>query len=127
MSEPLPPYNFLWSDGCSLAPFFPLPMRKRFQSRMVKVVANDPELARRMRFACLIHDRAYYYGGTELMREIADRNLRDRWRDAGAPSWFCWLGYRAVRLWGGPCFKQAGVSWSYGGSRFRYEKDGQGV
>ncbi len=70
---------------------------------------------------CVVHDRAYYYGGSPEDRVAADEALRVGLIAAGMPAWkarFYWLG---VRLGGMPYWRVKGVSWSFGGGHFRYE------
>ena len=126
MSKPsrLPPYDVTMSDGCSLAPFLPLVIRPKVQDWMIRIIAGNLKRARRMRSACVIHDAAYYYGGTPAQRLATDKALRASWRVAGAPYWFRFIGYRAVRFWGRPHFRQSGVSWAYGKKRFKFDDPG---
>lgn len=116
----LPAYDPLWSDGCSLAPFLPERWRSRFQDWTLGIIANDPELAREMRYICEAHDKAYYYGGTKDQRLKADKEMRAKMKQIGAPYWFRHAAFRAIRMFGGPSWQISGVSWSYGGSFCKY-------
>ena len=115
----LPDYNPTWSDGCTIAPLIPEKQRKRFQMWMVNAI-NSEDVAISLHLACVAHDHAYYYGGSVEDRLAADKLFLEQMKEAGAPFWFRHAAYRAVRMWGGPSWRQKGVSWSYGGSYFKY-------
>lgn len=115
----LPSYDPTWSDGCTIAPLIPEKQRKRFQMWMVNAI-NSEDVAIALHLACVVHDHAYYYGGSVEDRLAADKLFLEQMKEAGAPFWFRHAAYRAVRMWGGPKWRQQGVSWSYGGSYFRY-------
>ena len=116
----LPSYDPAWSDGCTLSPFLPVALRRPFQKWMIRALASDLDVARKMRYACETHDMWYYFGGSVEERLAADKRLLQDWKEAGAPYMLRNAAYRAVRMWGGPKWRQGGVSWSYGGSYFRY-------
>jgi len=81
----LPSYDPAWSDGCTLSPFLPTELRRPFQQWMIKCLACDPDVARKMRYACETHDMKYYFGGCVEDRLAADKALLQDWKDAGAP------------------------------------------
>lgn len=101
--RPLPPWSDRMSDGCSIppiaAPFFPV---------------TPAETA-----CCVIHDRAYYFGGRLEDRRQADAALAQCWIGAGMDETKAALGYTAVELGGGPEGRLS-YSWAYGGKVFRY-------
>jgi hypothetical protein len=116
----LPPFDRDDTDGCSLAPFLPARLRPRFQRQVLKIIAKGRAQEIAMHAACVIHDEWYYYGGTRKQRKEGDLLVRQLWKLAGAPLWFREMGYRAIRLFGGPGKCCEGVSWAYGGSFFQY-------
>ena len=102
----LPPWDDSMSDGCSV------PRWLRFA-----IPLETPE----EQAVCRTHDRAYYYGGTARERAIADATfllglLASSMEVSAAERY-----YQAVRLFGGPEWKQKGVSWAFGGERFCYD------
>jgi hypothetical protein len=117
MSEPrtLPPWDPNTSDGCSALPFGRQAARLRVNMFLFR---DKPEA----RAACEAHDEAYYYGGTEEDRLLSDNVLLKAWEEAGV-SWFVrTLGYRLIRLFGGPGARTTGVSWAFGGEYFQYSE-----
>lgn len=116
MSDPrtLPPWDPNTSDGCSALPVGSLATRMRFNAFLFR--NHTPEA----RAACEAHDEAYYYGGSEEDRLLADNVMLKAWEEAGV-SWFTrTLAYRLIRLFGGPDARTPGVSWSFGGEFFQY-------
>jgi hypothetical protein len=83
-----PPFDPAMSDGCSIPSWL---------RRYMPILDSQCEECRTF---CVEHDEAYYNGGTEFDREVADRTLRDAvepvigWR--WAQEW-----YVALRLYGG--------------------------
>ena len=73
--------------------------------------------------ACLAHDEAYYYGGSEADRLAADDALVAAWKEAGVPAFVRTLGYRAIRIFGGPAARTPGISWAFGGEYFQYSDE----
>lgn len=114
------PWSPEMSDGCSILPFLPPALRRQFSEWAIPQVAENPHLAE---LACKMHDREYYYGGPPELRKTADRDLRRNWINAGVPRFKVEMGYRLIRLFGGPSWKREGVSWAFGGSRFRYSEE----
>lgn len=103
----LPRWNPAWSDGCSV----PAWLRGR-------VPLESPEAQR----VCQEHDHTYYLGGSELDRLRADLTfalalLDTREREVTERY------YIAVRIGGGPKARVPGVSWAWGGERFRYDPE----
>ncbi len=102
---PLPPpgphlaaWTDAMSDGCS-AP----------KLAGVRVVAFTPaETA-----CCVVHDKAYYYGGTATARLAADRALRACFVRAGSGTIRSEKAFLAVRAAGGPEWMQP-YSWDFG-------------
>lgn len=86
-----PPFDPAMSDGCSVPPLL---------QRLVPTLKRQCERAD-VRAACLRHDEAYYYGGSELDRMNADqalyRMLCPLIGDVWALEW-----YAAVRAGGYP-------------------------
>jgi len=95
----LPPWDDSMSDGCSFSPD-----------------VNDG-----VRAACTIHDKAYYYGGSEQDRLAADDKFREDLVRADMWRWVASIYYRGVRTFGGPGLRLKGVSWSFGGEYFAYD------
>lgn len=107
MSEPLPPWDPAWSDGCSvpawLKPLFP----------------ETPAV----RACCERHDGKYYKGGTKKQRLLADIALLVEWLDTGDVTVEqAEAGFNAVRAGGGPEWRVRRVSWAFGGERFVYDE-----
>lgn len=117
--EIIEPWGPERSDGCSILPFLPARLRRRFSEWAVERVVDQPDL---VEAACERHDRIYYHGGSRDRRRRADATLRKAWIAAGVPRFVAWLGYRLIRAFGGPGWRRDGVSWAFGGRRFRYSK-----
>ncbi len=98
----VPPWSPSMSDGCTNAP--------------------DAGWWGVHRECCLEHDRVYYYGGNRVDRLDADRALFSCLLVRGMPAPIAWLYFRAVRVFGHPCRRRAGVSWAWGGRRFKYSR-----
>lgn len=69
--------------------------------------------------ACVIHDRAYYYGGEHWERHRADFELRQAVKRAGHPIW-AWVMYYGVRVGGHylipfPSVKLVDGNWKWNG------------
>lgn len=97
----LPAWNPEWSDGCSHASDL-----------------NNPEI----RKCCVAHDEEYYYGGSYSDRDYADARF---WRcliDARMDLPLAWAYHEMVQNFGGPGWREPGVSWAFGGNYFRYSK-----
>ncbi len=62
------------------------------------------------RQCCVVHDRAYWMGGTWTDRRAADRHLRQCVGEQGYPV-LGWLMYFGVRMGGSPFWP---VSWRWG-------------
>ena len=92
------------SDGCSVPS-----IAKPFLLRSAEAKA-----------ACVRHDRAYYFGGSRLDRLKADCEF-DLDVLASPDAEQAEMVFNAVRIFGGPHFRKAGVSWAFGGERFFYE------
>ena len=101
----LPRWQPVWSDGCSVPALLRL------------VMPVETEAART---ACIVHDEAYYYGGSEDDRRHADERLREALIAAGMAPWRARVYYGSVRVGGGPEWRVKGVSWSFGGEYFQY-------
>lgn len=97
----LPPWVDSMSDGCSGGAVW-----------LTRVPA--------LRACCVIHDRAYYFGGSIADRQAADHALAAGLTAAGLPAWRAALVYRAVQLGGAPRWRRPGVSWAFGGRVFAY-------
>jgi hypothetical protein len=83
-----PPFDPSMSDGCSI------PGWLRSLLPILEAQCNE------CRPACVDHDRAYYEGGTEQERELADAALRDAVTPIIGEQWALeW--YNALRLFGG--------------------------
>lgn len=83
-----PPFDPSMSDGCSV----PESIRH--------IIHTIDEQCARCRPACVIHDEAYYYGGTEDQRRAADEALYVAIRPIIGEQWAIeW--YNAVRYFGG--------------------------
>lgn len=99
----IPQWSDAMSDGCTIPkhaiPFF-------------AVTKADTA-------CCVVHDRAYYFGGSERARYEADSDLATCWLHAGMGGAQVTLGYTAVRVGGGPYGRQP-YSWAFGGNRFVY-------
>jgi hypothetical protein len=115
----LPPWDDSMSDGCSAIPIGPRRVRRRFNRWLF---ARHPGASA----ACLRHDRAYYAGGSREDREMADLALVARWGDVGVPEFVRVLAFRAIRIFGSPVWRTDGVSWGFGGARFRYDEPADG-
>ena len=89
------------SDGCTLAPW----------------LSANPKY----RELCVIHDRAYYYGGSEADKLLADEALRDGLIAHGMDREQAAIVFWAVQRGGVP---QARLpwSWAFGGKRFQYDE-----
>lgn len=74
---------------------------------------------------CLQHDKAYYYGGSEQDRQIADATLRADLVKAGVPEWRAEVVYQIVRVTGAP-WLHLPWSWAFGGKVFRYTEEPNG-
>ena len=61
---------------------------------------------------CVVHDRAYWAGGTWADRRAADRRLRQCVAANGHPLW-AWLMWAGVRIGGTPYLPTA-WRWGYG-------------
>ncbi len=72
------------------------------------------------RECCVTHDRMYYFGGSRKDREYADKSFFLCMLLVGVPFWRARIRYFAVRLFGDPCWKLKGMSWSFGGGYFKY-------
>lgn len=61
---------------------------------------------------CVTHDKAYYFGGTDAERKVADRELRECVRAKGHKylSRIMWLGVRV----GGVSFLPTPFRWGFG-------------
>lgn len=104
----LPPWDPSMSDGCSvpdaLRPLFPI---------------DKPEI----RATCVLHDAAYYYGGTKEQRLAADLMFGYNLIATGKVSADTAEQFVAgVRAGGGPSGRIPGVSWAFGGERFCYDE-----
>ena len=77
------------------------------------------------RSCCLEHDRAYHAGGSRADRRAADGAFFRCLIEKGMPRPIAWVYFGAVRVGGHPRFRRAGVSWAWGGSRFRYTDPGE--
>ena len=100
----LPPWDDSMSDGCSVPT-----VAKPFLLQSLEA-----------KTACIQHDRAYYLGGSRLDRLKADCEfalaiLASPDREQAE------MVFNAVRVFGGPHFRVANVSWAFGGDRFFYE------
>lgn len=116
MTDPeLPPWDDSMSDGCSALPIGPLRLRRRFNRWLF---ARHPGAA----WACVRHDATYYAGGSREDRLDADFALSARWEVVGVPEVVRVLAFRAIRIFGAPRWRTAGVSWAFGGARFRYDE-----
>jgi hypothetical protein len=99
----LPRWTDAMSDGCTLP--VPLPVS-------VFTAAETQ--------CCIAHDAAYYRGGSELARLVADEALRVCVKATGLRGELIADGmFNAVRVGGGPELKQP-WSWAFGGQRFVY-------
>lgn len=96
----LPPWDASMSDGCSGAP----------------LLSGIPAA----RACCVVHDEAYYYGGSATDRLVADVRFRACLMAHGIPWWRATGALIAIRLFGGPGSKVPRVSWGFGGSVFAY-------
>jgi hypothetical protein len=112
----LPKWVDSMSDGCSA--FSLLPNGEALNRTLG--VFNKKETA-----ACVIHDHAYYRGGSEKDRLEADQQLKAAFESAGSGGPFnlidkLWQQFKAkvvfdlVREWGGPEHKIRRVSWAFG-------------
>jgi len=101
----LPRWQPAWSDGCSVPP-------------LLRVMT--PTETGAVRAACVVHDEAYYYGGSEDHRRRADERLQEALIAAGMAPWRARVYYLGVRLGGGPEWRVKDVSWSFGGEYFEY-------
>jgi hypothetical protein len=112
----LPPWDPATFDGCSAVTFGPLAWRRRVNERLFRDHPGASE-------ACKAHDEAYYYGGSEQDRREADQALLQAWAEVGVPWLTRTLGYRAIRLFGGPDRRTPGVSWAFGDEFFQYSDE----
>lgn len=101
----LPPWNDAMSDGCSVPEWL----------RTVLPIEKPEEIA-----VCRVHDHAYYLGGSEKDREVADAQFYMGLLQVGMNQYKASMYHAAVRLFGGPEFELKGRSWSYGGDVFAY-------
>jgi hypothetical protein len=101
----LPKYDHKTSDGCSVPKWLRWLILKETKSECV---------------VCVIHDEAYYYGGSEWDRMEADEALLYGLVLAGMNPLLAFGYYLAVRIGGMPCFGVKNVSWSFGGNYFKY-------
>ncbi len=93
------------SDGCSVPKWL----------RLVIPMETPEQIA-----VCREHDKAYYFGGTERDRAIADAKLLLGLLEAGMPLERAEEYHDAVRMFGAPHFREEGVSWAWGGCCFAY-------
>ena len=107
MTPRLPPWSDAMSDGCSVPKWL----------RLMVPMETPGQIA-----VCRAHDRAYYYGGTEQDRAIADAGFYVGLLCAGMPVTNADSYFAAVRQFGGPEFRIPGVSWAFGGGRFVYDE-----
>lgn len=112
----LPKWNPERCDGCSALPLGSEALRRRVNTWLFR---DHPEAT----VACEAHDEAYYYGGSEADRLAADDALVEAWKAAGVSAFVRTLGYRAIRLFGGPGARTPGVSWAFGGEYFQYSDE----
>lgn len=113
--DTIPAWRVGMSDGCSfLALWLPGDARARWQRK----VWGSEALER----AGVEHECAYYYGGRRSDRRDADAQLWRAWAEHAGLLWAfrVWL---AVRLFSGPRRRIDGVSWAFGGRRFRYSDE----
>ena len=105
MTPTLPPWSDAMSDGCSVPKWLRLvvPLETAFQV-----------------FVCRAHDAAYYHGGSEQDRAIADVKFFLGLLHAEMDFDTAQRYFVAVRAGGGPEFRIPGVSWAFGGERFCY-------
>jgi len=109
----LPKWNPENSDGCSALALGSRRQRQRVNGWFFR--KNDAAKA-----ACVVHDEAYYYGGSKRHRQDADKALAAGWKDAGVSIIVRGLGRAAIRAFGGPGAKTPDVSWAFGGEFFQY-------
>lgn len=103
----LMPWDDAMSDGCSVP-------------HVLRFIIKQEDLAETK--VCVLHDKAYYYGGSSRNRAEADHALRIGLIKAGMPvllAWGYWLG---VRIGGHPMWKVPNVSWSFGATCFKYSE-----
>jgi hypothetical protein len=103
--RPLPPWDDTMSDGCSATAL----LKHLFETPLVRA-------------ACVHHDRAYYFGGSREDRLRADYQLGVDWIRAGLTVTEVESGIAAIRVGGEPWYRVKGVSWAFGGERFRYSE-----
>lgn len=94
----LPAWTDAMSDGCS-AP-------RLAGSRVMSFTSAETA-------CCVVHDRAYYYGGTATARLASDRSLRACFVRAGSGTLEAEGVFLAVRASGGPEWMQS-YSWDFG-------------
>ena len=115
------PWNDEMSDGCSVPPAL---------RRMGWLLPSETA---EQRSACVLHDRDYYYGGTQQMRRDADEMFRIRLVNAGMSKWRARMYWIAVRVFGGPGLHRVTTwmigrpqAWGYGGGVFAYTLNAAG-
>lgn len=101
----LAPWNDSMSDGCSVPSFL------RF---IVKKETLDETKV------CVLHDKAYYYGGSAEDRERADEALRVGLIKAGMPRALAFVYWLGVRIFGHPDWRFTKRSWANGNQCFAY-------
>lgn len=105
----LPRWRDAMSDGCSVPPVAGLTHEKL-------------NLSIRLRAACVEHDHAYYLGGSRERRLAEDWRLGLAWLATGELSALAVEAFvGAVRVGGAPEYRRPGISWGFGGERFRYD------
>ena len=111
----LPEFNpELHSDGCSGG------MSKLYSKLTFLHPVHGNEL--RWRECCVIHDKAYYYGGSKAEKEKADQELRTCVTGIVGNDFLGKLMEAAVDIGGGP-YLPAPFRWGYG-EDFRDQSEG---
>lgn len=102
----VPQWDDSMSDGCSVP-------------KLVRLVLGLSETPAETA-VCVLHDKAYYYGGSSDDRAKADLALREGLVAAGMSRWLAWFYYAGVRIGGHPVWGVHNISWAFGGLRFSY-------
>ena len=102
---PIPRWDASWSDGCSL------PIVGEAGALLGPVTP-------RVRAVCVLHDEAYYYGGSPEDRALADAAFYAALEALGPaesmPWWRALLWYLGITVGGEPDRRTPRVSWAFG-------------